>query len=153
MTNLYIKRLRPDVILPTKAHDSDVGWDCYLPDDLKLSCVWGGSISQRVKIDRRTIPLGFSVQTDPGYRVALYLRSSAGYAGLCLPHGKGIIDPGYTGEVSLVVTNLNWNAIQLKAGDRICQLVVEVNPEVNLIEVDSFETTDRGSGGFGSSGR
>ena len=73
--------------------------------------------------------------------------------GLSIVNTPGLIDAHYRGELKVILINLDpTNSIQINKGDRIAQLVIQEVPTVNLIEVEELDETDRGKGGFGSSG-
>ena len=127
---------------PTRAHDTDAGLDLYVPEG--QSClVRGGAVY--------TIDLGVRVAIPDGHFGQLTLRSSAGAKGLAIPHGAGIIDSGYRGDLKVAVTALA-DPVSVSTGERICQLVILPLPHVD-VEVGVVEDeTDRGNGGFGSTG-
>lgn len=127
---------------PTRAHATDAGLDLYVPDG--QSClVRTGAVY--------TIDLGIRVAIPDGYYGQLTLRSSAGEKGLSVPHGVGVIDSGYRGNIRLAVTALA-DPVLVAAGERVCQLVIlprtPVAVEAGVVDTD----TDRGQGGFGSTG-
>lgn len=127
---------------PTRAHTTDAGLDLYVPEG-QTHLVRRGSVC--------TIDLGVRVAIPDGYYGQLTLRSSAGKKGLTVPNGVGIIDSGYRGNLKLLVTALA-ESVLVAARERICQLVVlplpPVDVEAGVVDAD----TDRGQGGFGSTG-
>lgn len=127
---------------PTRAHATDAGLDLYVPEG--QSClVRSGAVY--------TIDLGIRVAIPDGYYGQLTLRSSAGKKGLIIPNGVGIIDPDYRGNLKLLVSALAEPTL-VPTGERICQLVIlpriPVDAETGVVDTD----TDRGQGGFGSTG-
>lgn len=104
--------------------------------------------------ERRAIPTGLSLEIPPGYEGQVRSRS-----GLALKHGvmclnsPGTIDADYRGEVQVILANLSQVPFSLHRGDRIAQLVVAPVTHAELLEVEVLSQTDRGSGGFGSTGR
>lgn len=127
---------------PVRAHDTDAGLDLYVPEG-QACLVRRGAVY--------TIDLGVRVAIPDGYYGQLTLRSSAGLKGLTIPHGVGIIDSGYRGNLKVAVAALA-EPVLVAARDRICQLIILKLPAV---EVDSGvvdDTTGRGTGGFGSTG-
>lgn len=104
--------------------------------------------------ERRAIPTGLSLEIPPGYEGQVRSRS-----GLALKHGvmclnsPGTIDADYRGEVQVILANLSQVPFSLHRGDRIAQLVVAPVTHAELVEVEVLSQTDRGSGGFGSTGR
>lgn len=127
---------------PARAHDTDAGLDLYTPEG-QGCLVRPGAVY--------TIDLGIRVAIPDSYYGQLTLRSSAGKKGLTIPNGVGIIDSGYRGNLKLLVTALA-EPVLVAAGERICQLTVlplpAVEYEPGLVDAD----TDRGDGGFGSTG-
>lgn len=127
---------------PARAHPADAGLDLYVPEGQ-------GSLVRRGAV--YTIDLGVRVAIPDGYYGQLTLRSSAGAKGLTIPNGVGIIDSGYRGNLKLIVAALA-EPVPIAAGERICQLVIlpltPVAAEAGVVDID----TDRGQGGFGSTG-
>lgn len=127
---------------PTRAHAADAGLDLYIPEGQ-------GCLVRRGAV--YTINLGVRVAIPGGYYGQLTLRSSAGRKGLTIPNGVGIIDPGYRGDLKLLVSALA-EPVLVAAGERICQLIIlpltPVNAEVGVVDTN----TDRGQGGIGSTG-
>jgi dUTP pyrophosphatase len=138
---LKIKRLHKDATLPTKAHPGDAGWDLYADDVVGIDA-WGALL----------VPTGVAVAIPYGWCGLIRDRSSVALKQSCVVKA-GVIDHGYTGEVKVLLHNLSPRPQWFNKGDRIAQLLILPVPEVKLVEVDSFEETDRGDGGFGSSGR
>ena len=95
---------------------------------------------------------------DPTVELPKYAHSTdaSGLAikqGLSIVNTPGLIDAHYRGELKVILINLDpTNNIQINKGDRIAQLVIQEVPTVNLVEVEELDETDRGKGGFGSSG-
>ena len=104
--------------------------------------------------ERKLIPTGLAIAIPEGY--AGFVQPRSGLAlkqGLSFPNTPGLIDSHYRGELKVVAINLDpQNPILINKGDRIAQLVIQEVPVVNLVEVKELDETDRGSGGFGSSG-
>ena len=125
---------------PTRAHESDAGLDIYALE--------GGLVPAWAFRAFRT---GLHVEIPQGYVGILFSKS-----GLNVNHGitsTGVIDSGYTGEIIVNLHGGGYNHYEVKPGDKISQLVILpiVTPTVTV--VDSFEETDRGDNGFGSTGR
>lgn len=127
---------------PTRAHDTDAGLDLYIPEG-QGCLVRPGAVY--------TIDLGVRVAIPDGYYGQLTLRSSAGKKGLALPNGIGVIDSGYRGNIKLLVTALTEPAL-VTTGERICQLIILPLPHVDMEIGITDSGTDRGAGGFGSTG-
>lgn len=127
---------------PVRAHDTDAGLDLYVPEG-QGCLVRPGAVY--------TIDLGVRVAIPDGYYGQLTLRSSAGQAGLTIPHGVGVIDSGYRGNIKLLVVALA-EPVLVAAGERLCQLIIlplpSVDAEVGVVD----DSTERSTGGFGSTG-
>ena len=127
---------------PTRAHDTDAGLDLYVPEG-QGCLVRPGAVY--------TIDLGVRVAIPDGYCGQLTLRSSAGKKGLSIPNGIGVIDSGYRGNLKLLVTTVS-EPVMVATGERVCQLSILSLPSVD-VEIGVVNTdTDRGQGGFGSTG-
>lgn len=104
--------------------------------------------------ERRLIPSGFAMALPAGFEAQVRPRS-----GLALKHGIGVlnspgtIDADYRGEVGVILINHGDTDFHILRGDRIAQIVIAALPAVEFIEVKELDDTERGSGGFGSSGR
>jgi dUTP pyrophosphatase len=100
------------------------------------------------------IPLGIAMHTgDPNVVGLLFPRSSFSKLGLTVPNSVGVIDSGYQGELKIAVRNLNDTPVTVTKGDRICQIVYLHTYTPELVQVTDFEKSERGTGGFGSTGK
>ena len=144
MTELPFRRLRPDARLPEATHAGDAGLDLRAAEPAKVG-----------PGERAMIPTGLAVAIPDGHAGLVLPRSGlASKQGLTLPNAPGLIDAGYRGEVVVAVVNLDRDqAVTIEAGDRIAQLVVVALPQVAPAFVDELPDSQRGEGGFGSSGR
>lgn len=131
-----------DVESPTRAHRSDAGLDLYVPEGQGV-LVRPGAVY--------TIDLGIRVAIPDGCYGQLALRSSSGERGLVIPNGVGIIDSGYRGNLKVLVTAIA-GPVLVAAGQRICQLIVLPQLPVEAGAGVVGDDTDRGEGGFGSTG-
>jgi dUTP pyrophosphatase len=141
---IRIKRLRPDAHLPEYAHgpEEDAGMD--------LRCVQGAILEPGIP---QTLPTGLALEIPPGYEVQIRPRSGLALKhAITLPNSPATIDPGYRGELKVILLNLGNVAYEVHAGDRIAQMVVARYEPVEWEEGDLAESA-RGEGGFGSSGR
>ena len=127
---------------PVRAHDTDAGLDLYVPEG-QTCLVRRGAVY--------TIDLGIRVAIPDGHYGQLVLRSSAGAKGLTIPHGAGVIDSGYRGNLKVLVAALT-EPVLVAARDRICQLIVLPLPAVEYESGIVADDTDRSDGGFGSTG-
>lgn len=131
-----------NVLDPVRAHDTDAGLDLYVPEG-QTCLVRRGAVY--------TIDLGVRAAIPDGYYGQLALRSSAGKKGLTIPHGAGVIDSGYRGNVKVLVAALA-EPVLVAARDRICQLIIHKLPAVEWTSGVVDDSTSRGTGGFGSTG-
>lgn len=127
---------------PSRAHDTDAGLDLHIPEG-QGCLVRPGAVY--------TIDLGVRAAIPDGYYGQLTLRSSAGQAGLTIPHGVGVIDSGYRGNIKLLVAALA-EPVLVAARERICQLIVLPLPSVDVEVGVIDDSTERSTGGFGSTG-
>ena len=140
---LPIKRLDPTVELPTYAYEGDAGLDLRSNEDVTLA-----------PFERRLVGTGLAIAIAEGY--AGFVQPRSGLAlreGLSMANTPGLIDAHYRGELKVCAINLDPSrSIHIERGERIAQLVIKRVPVVSLQEVDDLDETDRGAGGFGSSG-
>ena len=100
------------------------------------------------------MPTGLAVAIPPGYAGLVLPRSGhARRHGIGVVNGPGLIDPGYRGEVTVLLINHGAQDISFARGERVAQLVIVAVPSITWVESDRLDETDRGEGGFGSSGR
>ena len=139
---LRFKRIHPDAVLPAYAHPSDAGMDLRSVDELTLA---PGA--------RALVHTGLVMLLPPQYEAQVRPRS-----GLALKNGvtvlntPGTIDSGYRGEVGVILVNLGAEDFCVKKGDKIAQMVVAPVTQPAIAETDVVDETDRGAGGFGSTG-
>lgn len=145
-------KFRDDLIKPTRAHYNDAGIDCYAQEDITLDALYGCVSAlyptARVASVPTLIPLGFGLEVPDGYMATIRPRSSYNVKGVISQIGT--IDSGYRGEIKAVLINLTNKDIEIKKGEKICQIVIEP-----VILADFVEELDnnRGDGGFGSTGK
>tara|TARA_B100000029_G_scaffold511495_1_gene605690 strand:- start:2288 stop:2725 length:438 start_codon:yes stop_codon:yes gene_type:complete len=140
-----IARTDPAARMPTKGSEHAAGWDLY-------------SLEETVVPFRSSVKLrtGLHVAIPEGFEGQVRARSSLGSRGLILPHSIGTIDSDYRGELFVLMTWIGkGDSYVVKSGERIAQLVIAPIPEIDFSEVDigDLGATDRGEGGFGSTGR
>lgn len=105
-------------------------------------------------LERTLIPTGLFVEIPPGYEAQVRPRSGLAIKqGITCLNTPGTIDADYRGEIKVILINLSAEEQQILPGDRIAQLVFQSVEKVEWIEVDSLESTERGEGGFGHSGK
>lgn len=138
-----LKRLDPSVELPSYAYEGDAGLDLRSNIDIDLA-----------PFERALIPTGLAIAIPDGF--AGFVQPRSGLAikrGFSIVNTPGLIDAHYRGELMIIGINLDSReSIHIDRGERIAQLVIQEVPTVNLVEVEELDETDRGSGGFGSSG-
>lgn len=144
MKHLAVKRLRPDAVLPQRAHPDDAGLDL-------AAC-------ERYTIgpgDRATVGTGIAVALPVGHAGLVVPRSGiAARNGISVVNGPGLIDAGYRGEIKVILLNTDrTEPFEVAPGDRIAQLVVVPIAATEVAEVAELDDTARGDGGLGSSGR
>lgn len=147
---LKYKLLNDRAIPPKFAHDGDAGFDFFLPEDVIIPPFEDCSRHcLSVKI-----PLGIAVEVPKGYFLAIVLRSSTGLKTTArLSNSFGVIDSGYRGEIALILDSFGMWPSGFKRGDRIAQGIIIPIPDVCLVEADELSDSERGEGGFGSTGR
>jgi dUTP pyrophosphatase len=102
---------------------------------------------------RDLIPTGLSIALPPGYEGQVRPRSGLAAAhGVTVLNAPGTIDSDYRGEIKAILINLGAQAFEIVRGMRIAQLVIAPAPQATLVEVDDLDATERGAGGFGSTG-
>jgi dUTP pyrophosphatase len=141
--DVLIRRVDPDVPLPSYEHPGDAGADLRTTESRELK-----------PGERAVLPTGVSIALPEGYAAFVHPRSGlAARCGVALVNAPGTVDAGYRGEIKVIVINLDPIAtVRLARGDRIAQLVVQQVAAATFVEVDELPMSDRGAGGFGSTG-
>jgi dUTP pyrophosphatase len=141
---LPFKKLDPDATLPTTAHPGDAGLDLASIVDVEIG-----------PGERAMIRIGLAVAIPEGHAGLVLPRSGlASRQGLTLANSPGLIDAGYRGEITCAVVNLDRSApVRVARGDRIAQLVIVPTPVVRQEWADELPASQRGTGGFGSTGK
>lgn len=136
------QKINPAAVLPRYAHEGDAGMDLCASEEAEITP--GG---------RALVHTGWIIALPGGFEGQVRPRS-----GLALKHGvtvlnsPGTIDAGYRGEVGVILANLGDAPFHVSPGDRIAQLVIAPITRGEPVEVKSVDATDRGTGGFGSTG-
>lgn len=138
-----IKRLNKDAVLPYKAHATDAGMDMVATSrnfDNNGNVVYG---------------TGIAVEIPRGYVGLVFPRSSVSKQDMMLSNSVGVIDSGYRGEITFKFKTVGNKMYpdMYNVGDRIGQLIILPYPDIFWDEVDELEDTDRGNGGYGSTGK
>ena len=139
-----IELVHPNAKIPTYAHDGDQGADIYAIEDVVIEPHSFGNM----------IPTGLKMMIPYGWAISIRPRSGMSrITPLRISNSPATIDQQYRGEVKILFDNFSDNPVIIKAGDRIAQFVIEKNYRGDYTQVETVEPdTDRGEGGFGSSG-
>lgn len=142
--NVPVKLVEENALVPASAYAGDAGIDLRSTADITLK-----------PFERTLIPTGLALAIPEGFAGFVLPRSgSAIKQGLSLVNAPGLIDSGYRGEIKCIAINLDAHTpIEVKVGDRIAQLVIMRVEQVTLMQTEALDETDRGAGGFGSSGK
>ena len=144
MTKIQIKKLSNEVITPKYETLGSSGMDlaAYIEQDVVINSG-----------DKALVPIGFSLSIPQGYEVQIRPRSGlAAKKGITVLNTPGTIDADYRGEIKVILINLSKDKFTIKNGERIAQMVVCPVEKVSLEEVKELSQTNRGTGGFGSTG-
>lgn len=139
---LCFRKIHPDAVLPAYAHPSDAGMDIRSVENLVIQV--GG---------RALVHTGLVMLLPPMFEAQVRPRS-----GLALKHGvtvlntPGTIDSGYRGEIGVILANFGETPFEVKKGDKVAQIVIAPVTQPEIVETDIIDETDRGTGGFGSTG-
>jgi dUTP pyrophosphatase len=140
---ISIRRLDPDVPLPSYSHPGDAGADLVTTEDVTLK-----------PGERALVPTGIAIAVPLGYAAFVHPRSGlAARHGLSIVNTPGTVDSGYRGEIKVALINHDLHeAIVLNRGDRIAQLVIQRVEHAQFVEVEDLPDSARGAGGYGSTG-
>lgn len=146
MKTLKIKKVRENAKIPTRATEGSAGLDLYACIDTPITLQKG---------DTALIPTGIAIGLDdPHYAAFIYARSGLAIKrGIGLLNSVGVIDSDYRGEICVGVIKLTDEPYEIQPFERIAQMVIEPVELPDLIEVDCLDETERGVGGFGSTGK
>ena len=137
-----IKKLNPNAVIPKYAQDNDAGWD-LVATTIKENTTF-----------QITYGLGIALEIPDGFVGLIFPRSSIRNTELILSNSVGVVDAGYRGELQATFNKSNGlDSIAYKVGDRVCQLIIIPHPIIELEEVSELNNTERGDGGFGSTGK
>lgn len=141
---IHVNLLHPDAVLPRYAHgpEEDAGMDLHAVEEAMLE---PGVPA--------LVPTGLSIELPPGFEAQIRPRSGLALRhAITLPNAPATIDPGYRGEIRVILLNLGREPYRVQKGDRIAQMVIARYEAIEWVEAELGETR-RGAGGFGSSGR
>lgn len=128
--------------LPAYATDGAAGMDVVSAEDVTLAPAARHAVATGLSV---AIPAGFEIQVRP--RSGLALKH-----GISVPNSPGTIDSDYRGEVKVILVNLGADPFEIRRGDRVAQLVLAPVTRASWLPVDELDATERGEGGFGSTG-
>ena len=134
-----IKKLNKNAVIPTYAKEGDAGMDLVITD-----------IKGENKYDI-TYGFGISIEIPEGFMGLVFPRSSIRKTDLVLSNSVGVIDSGYRGEIQVTFKKTGLNKYEI--GDRGAQLIIIPHPSIEFQEVEELTNTERGEGGFGSTGK
>jgi len=142
---IRIKKLNPSEVIPTYAKDGDAGMDMVATRIINET------------LDSITYGTDIALEIPKGFVGLVFPRSSIRKTGLHLSNSVGVIDSGYRGEIQATFKKIqgitNDELENYKVGDRICQIMIIPYPPIEFKEVDELTNTERGEGGFGSTGK
>lgn len=138
---IKIKKFHPDARIPEFAHEGDAGLDLYVPETVTLE-----------PGERKSIPLGLGIELPPGYVGLMWDKSGLSHKYGVKTFG-GVIDSGYRGEIHGGVMNLSDKIYVFKKGDKIVQILIQPVEHPIIKIVEELSDSERGEGGFGSSGK
>ena len=143
--NLKVKKVRDNAILPTRGSEKAAGIDLYACIDEPVNVAVGNTV---------IIPTGIACEFPKGYFGAVVPRSSVGIKRhLTLSNCVGVIDEDYRGEIMMAFTNIGNEAQVINSGERLAQMVLLPYVLFDIEETDTLTETERGEGGFGSTGK
>jgi len=141
MPVIKFEKTHPGAVLPKKNFPSDSGWDVFAVEDTVIPAH-----------STKTVPVGLKLAyLEPGYWIQVSSRSGLSFKNSILAH-PGVIDQNYRGDMGVLLYNHKNTDYVARAGDRVAQLTVHYNIQMN-VEWGVVQPTDRGESGFGSSGR
>lgn len=133
-------KVEDKAFLPKRANPTDAGADLMSTEDCEI---YPG--------EQKLVDTGVAVKIPEGYAGFVFNRSSQGKKGITIPHSVGVIDADYRGNIKVILKNIGEDPYKIERGDRIAQLVVV--PVVLCEFEDIWNDTERGTGGFGSTGK
>lgn len=143
---IKIKKLIEDAVVPTKGSDGAAGYDLYAITPKYIQIIDSKSTAK--------IRTGISLEIPSGYFGAIFARSSlATKNGIRPANCVGVIDSDYRGEIIVPLYNDSDKDFIVKTGDRIAQLIIMQYQSIDFVETEILDDTERGNGGFGSTGK
>ncbi|QCT94447.1 dUTP diphosphatase [Caminibacter mediatlanticus TB-2] len=140
---LKVKKLKNDAILPKYQTDEAAGFDLHSIENVVIKVG-----------ERKLISTGLAFEIEKGFEAQIRPRSGLAFKyGITVLNSPGTIDSDYRGEIKVLLINLGEEDFEIKKGDRISQVVIAPVIQAEIIEVEILSNTQRGSGGFGSTGK
>ena len=140
-----VKKLSPDAVIPSYAKDGDAGMDVVATKIISDNL---GAVTYGTDI---------AMEIPKGFVGLIFPRSSIRKTNLQLSNSVGVVDSGYRGEIQATFNKIqgidNVERDSYKVGDRICQIMIIPHPDIQFEEVEELNNTERGQGGFGSTGK
>ena len=133
-------KVEDKAFLPKRANPTDAGADLMSTENLEIN-----------PGDQKLVDTGVAVKIPEGYAGFVFNRSSQGKKGITIPHSVGVIDSDYRGNIKVILKNISQDQYKIERGDRIAQLVIV--PVVLCDFEDYWNDTERGTNGFGSTGK
>ncbi|MBP3323952.1 MAG: dUTP diphosphatase [Clostridia bacterium] len=141
---MKVKKLRENAVLPKSATKGSAGMDLYAAIENEIVLNPG---------ERVLIPTGFAAEIPEGTAGFIFTRSGLGIKkGIHVTNGVGVVDSDYRGEIHVGLHNLSQEAYTIAPLERIAQMIIMPYFAVDVIEAEALDETDRGAGGFGSTG-
>lgn len=139
---IRIKKLNNDAIIPVYAKSGDAGLDLIATEVLE-------DTNNHIKYGT-----GLAIEIPEDYVGLIFPRSSVTKTNLYLANSVGVIDSGYRGEIMVVFNKTrNIHKTEYKIGDKVAQIIILPYPQIKLVEAEELSNTERGEGGFGSTGK
>lgn len=140
--NVKIKKTHPHAVIPRYSKPGDAGMDLTAVEIISNT------------IYEVTYNLGIALEIPEGYVALIFPRSSIRNTELFLSNSVGVIDSGYRGNIQATFVKTNGiDSLKYSPGERVAQLIIIPYPQIEFTEVEELSSTDRGSGGFGSTGK
>ena len=150
---LKMKKYDPNAIIPKYAHEGDAGFDfTAIINEKDTMGNWADDILVAPG-EKYIVRTGISMAIPKGYEVQVRPRSGLAYKhGITIINSPGTIDSTFRGEILIILLNTGNEPFKIETGDRIAQGVVSKIPKAEILEVEELDETERGAGGFGSTG-
>ncbi len=137
---IQIKKLKPEARLPEYAHSGDAGMDFFSVENINIK-----------PGERIVCQTGIAMKIPDGYVGLIWDKSGIASKGGIKTMG-GVIDSGYRGEIGIILQNLSKKDYNIKSGDQIAQMLIQKVESPKIEEINELDDTERGEGGFGSTG-